>query len=136
MSGVKIIPPKSKILSRLRVAAYCRISTKADAQQSSIVTQEHYYEDHIKQNPSWIFVGVYSDVGSGTRIKGRSKFKALLCACKRGKIDMILTKSAHRFARNTMDALKTIRMLRNRNIDIYFEQEDIHSLYMKVPSLC
>ncbi len=129
MSVARIISPESKISPKLKVAAYCRISTRADGQQSSLVTQEHYYEDHIKQNPSWIFVGVYSDIGSGTRIKGRSRFKALLSACKRGKIDMILTKSAHRFARNTVDALKTIRMLRNRNIDIYFEQEDIHSLY-------
>jgi DNA invertase Pin-like site-specific DNA recombinase len=77
----------------------------------------------------WIFVGIYSDIGSGTRIKGRSRFKALLSACKCGKLDMILTKSAHRFARNTVNALKTIRILKNRNIDIYFEQEDIHSLY-------
>ncbi len=129
MSVASIIPPKSKIPSKLKVAAYCRISTRADGQQSSLVAQEHYYEDHIKQNPSWFFVGVYSDIGSGTRIKGRSRFKALLSACKRGKIDMILTKSAHRFARNTVDALKTIRMLRNKNIDIYFDQEDIHSLY-------
>ena len=74
-------------------------------------------------------MGIYSDIGSGTRIKGRSRFKALLSACKCGKLDMILTKSAHRFARNTVNALKTIRILKNRNIDIYFEQEDIHSLY-------
>ena len=91
--------------------------------------QEQYYEKRIRQNPDWIFAGVYSDIGSGTRIKGRSRFKALLSACRRGKVDMILIKSAHRFARNTVDALKTIRMLRRRNIDIYFEQEDIHSLY-------
>lgn len=140
MSVARIIPPKSKIPPKLRVAAYCRISTRADGQQSSLAAQEHYYEDHIKQNPSWIFVGVYSDIGSGTRIKGRSSFKALLSACKCGKLDMILTKSAHRFARNTVDALKTIRMLRNRNIDIYFEQEDIHSLYesseFMLPLIC
>ncbi len=129
MSVARIISTKSKIPPKLRVAAYCRISTRTDGQQSSLVAQEHYYEDHIKQNPSWIFVGVYSDIGSGARIKGRSRFKALLSACKRGKIDMILTKSAHRFARNRVDALKTIRMLSNRNIDIYFEQEDTHSLY-------
>ena len=129
MGTTRIIPLNSKNPPELRVAAYCRISTRAAEQRSSLMTQERYYEDHIKQNPSWVFVGVYSDIGSGTRIKGRNRFKALLSACKRGKIDMILTKSAHRFARNTVDALKTIRMLRRRNIDIYFEQEDIHSLY-------
>ena len=69
MSIARIIPPKSKIPPKLRVAAYCRISTRSDGQQSSLVAQEHYYEDHIKQNPSWIFVGIYSDIGSGTRIK-------------------------------------------------------------------
>lgn len=129
MSVARIIPPKSKIPPKLKVAAYCRISTRAAEQQASLVAQERYYEDCIRQNPSWVFAGVYSDIGSGMRIKGRSRFKALLSACKRGKIDMILTKSAHRFARNTVDALKTIRMLRSRNVDIYFEQENVHSLY-------
>lgn len=129
MGTTRIIPPNSKTPPELRVAAYCRISTRAAEQRSSLMTQERYYEDHIKQNPNWVFAGVYSDIGSGIRIKGRNRFKALVSACKRDEIDMILTKSAHRFARNTVDALKTIRMLRRRNIDIYFEQEDIHSLY-------
>ena len=129
MAIARIVPPKCKAQPKLKVAAYCRVSTRATEQQSSLMAQEHYYESHIKQNQNWVFAGVYSDIGSGTRIKGRSRFKSLLSACKRGKIDMILTKSAHRFARNTVDALKTIRMLRKRNIDIYFEQEDIHSLY-------
>jgi len=93
------------------------------------MAQKRYYEDHIKQNPIREFAGVYSDIGSGTRIKGRGRFKALLLACKHGKVDMILTKSAHRFARNTVDSLKTNRMLKRWNIGIYFEQEDIHSLY-------
>ena len=125
MAIARIVPPKCKAQPKLKVAA----STRAAEQQSSLMTQERYYENHIKQNPNWVFIDVYSDIGSGTRIKGRSRFKSLLSACKRGQIDMILTKSAHRFARNTVDALKTIRMLRRRNIDIYFEQEDIHSLY-------
>lgn len=98
MGVTRIIPPNSKAPAKLRVAAYCRISTRAVEQQSSLMAQERYYEDHIKQNPSWVFAGVYSDIGSGTRIKGRSRFKSLLSACKCGKIDMILTKSAHRFA--------------------------------------
>ena len=129
MGIARIMSPESKTQPKLRVAAYCRISSRKGGQQSSLAAQEHFYEDYIKQNPAWIFAGVYSDIGSGIRIKGRSKFKALLSACKRGKIDVVLIKSAHRFARNTVDALKTIRMLRNRNIDIHFEQEDIHSLY-------
>lgn len=129
MGTVKMIPPKASFPPKLKVAAYCRVSTKAAEQLPSLAMQEQYYEKHIKQNPDWIFAGVYSDVGSGTRIKGRSRFKALLSACRRGKVDMILTKSAHRFARNTVDALKTIRMLRHRNVDIHFERENIHSRY-------
>ena len=129
MGTVRTIPPKVNIPPNLNVAAYCRVSTKKAEQLSSLAMQEQYYEKRIRQNPDWIFVGVYSDIGSGTRIKGRSRFIALLSACRRGKVDMILIKSAHRFARNTVDALKTIRMLRNRNIDIYFERENIHTLY-------
>lgn len=128
MAIAKIIPLKCKVQPKLKVAAYCRISTRLAEQKSSLMAQEHYHESHIKQNSNWVFAGVYSDIGSGMRIKGRNKFKSLLSACKWGKIDMIFTKSIHRFARNTVDALKTIRMLRRRNIDIYFEQEDIHSL--------
>lgn len=129
MGAVRIIPPNNNTPPKLKVAVYCRISSKKAEQQSSLEGQERYYEDYIKQNSNWTFSGVYSDIGSGTRIKGRNRFRALISACRRGRIDMILTKSAHRFARNTVDALKTIRMLRNWNIDIYFEQEDIHSLY-------
>lgn len=129
MGTARIILPKANFPPKLRVAAYCRVSTNATGQLSSLAMQEQYYERHIKQNPDWVFAGVYSDIGSGTRIEGRSSFKSLLSACRRGKVDMILTKSAHRFARNTVDALKTIRMLRRRNVDIHFERENIHSLY-------
>lgn len=129
MGTTRIIPPKANFPSKLKVAAYCRVSTNAAEQLSSLAMQEQYYEKQIKQNPDWIFAGVYSDIGSGTRIKGRSRFRALLSACRCGKVDMILTKSAHRFARNTVDALKTIRMLRSRNVDIHFERENIHSLH-------
>lgn len=129
MGTVRTILPKVNIPPKLKVAAYCRVSTKKSEQSSSLTIQEQYYEKRIRQNPDWIFAGVYSDIGSGTQIKGRSRFKALLSACRRSKVDMILIKSAHRFARNTVDALKTIRMLRSRNIDIYFERENIHTHY-------
>jgi len=89
----------------------------------------YYYEERIKANPNWQFAGIYSDTGSGTTVKGRKRFNALLSACRRGKVDMILIKSAQRFVRNTLDALKTIRMLRRWKVDIYFETEDIHTLY-------
>lgn len=129
MGAVRVIPPSNIIPTQLKVAAYCRVSTKDPEQLSSLASQEQYYEERIKRTPHWTFVGIYSDIGSGTRAKGRRRFNAMISACRRGKIDMILTKSAHRFARNTVDALETIRMLRRWKVDIYFEQEDIHSLY-------
>lgn len=93
-----------------------------------MAAQENYYENKIKANPDWQFAGIYSDVGRGTTIKGRNRLNALISACRRGKIDMVLIKSASRFARNTVDALKTIRILHRWNVDIYFEKEDIHSI--------
>ena len=77
MGTVKMIPPKANFppKSKLRVAAYCRVSTNAAEQLSSLAMQEQYYEKHIKQNPDWIFVGVYSNVVSGTRVKGSNVIK-------------------------------------------------------------
>ncbi len=130
MATVKEIPPpRKKEPSFKKVAAYCRVSTKTQKQLDSLVAQENYYEDKIKANPDWQFAGIYSDVGSGTTIKGRKRLNALISACRRGKVDMVLIKAASRFARNTVDALKTIRMFRRWNVDIYFEKEDIHSIY-------
>ena len=128
MATVKEIPLRKKEPSLKKVAAYCRVSTSAQDQLDSLAAQERYYEDRIKANANWQFAGIYSDVGSGTTIKGRKRFNALLSACRRGKVDMILIKSASRFARNTVDALKTTRMLHRWNVDIYFETEDIHSI--------
>ena len=105
-----------------------------------MATQERYYEERIKANPHWKFAGIYADISSGTTIKGRKRFNALLSACRRGKVDMVLIKSAHRFARNTVDALETIRMLRRWKVDIYFEADDIHTLYesseFMLPLIC
>ncbi|WP_308588951.1 recombinase family protein [uncultured Oscillibacter sp.] len=129
MSTVTTVPPTKYIWPEKKVAAYCRVSTHAPEQLVSLAAQERYYEERIRANPYWTFVGIYSDIGSATRKKGRRRFNAMISACRRGKIDLVLTKSAHRFARNTVDALETIRMLRRWNVDIYFEQEDIHSLY-------
>lgn len=77
-------------------------------------------------NPNWQFAGNYSDVGSVTTIKEWNRLNALISACRRGRVDMVLMKSASRFARNTVDILKTIRMLCRWNVDIYFEAENIH----------
>lgn len=129
MATVREIPPQRKEPTLKKVAAYCRVSTKDQDQLDSLAAQERYYEERIKANSSWQLAGIYSDVGSGTTIKGRKRLNTLISACRRGKVDMVLIKSASRFARNTVDALKTIRMLRRWNVDIYFEAEDIHSLH-------
>ena len=129
MVTVKEIPPRKKEPALKKVAAYCRVSTKIQDQLDSLAAQEQYYEERIKANPRWKFTGIYSDVGSGTTIKGRKRLNALISACRRGRVDMVLIKSASRFARNTVDALKILRMLRRWNVDVYFETEDIHSLY-------
>ena len=129
MATVKAIPPHSKEPPLKKVAAYCRVSTKSQEQLDSLAAQECYYGERIRANPNWKFAGIYSDIGSGTTIKGRRRFNALISACRRGKVDMVLIKSAHRFARNTVDALETIRMLRRWKVDIYFEADDIHTLY-------
>ena len=129
MATIREIPPQRKELTLKKVAAYCRVSTKDQDLLDSLAAQERYYEEKIKANPHWKFAGIYFDVGSGTTIKGRKRLNALISACKRGKVDMVLIKSASRFARNTVDALKTIRMLHRWNVDIYFETENIHSLH-------
>ena len=129
MATVREIPPQRKEPTLKKVAAYCRVSTKDQDQLDSLAAQERYYEERIKANPNWQFAGIYSDIGSGTTIKGRKRLNALISACRRGRVDMVLIKSASRFARNTVDAMKTIRMPHRWNVDIYFETEDIHSLH-------
>lgn len=113
---------------RLRVAAYCRVSTSLEQQEGSYLSQISYYTEKIKANENWIFVGVYADEGiSGTSTKNREDFKKLLYDCQKGKIDLILTKSISRFARNTVDSLQTIRSLKEKNVAVYFEKENINT---------
>ena len=108
-----------------KVAAYCRVSTKEDIQQHSLEAQKKYYQRIIEQNPNYEFVGVYADTSSGLRKKNRVQFEKLLRDCKRGKIDIIFTKSISRFARNTLDFLKVIRELKYIGVDIFFQNEYI-----------
>ena len=104
MPTVKKILPQSKELPLKKVAAYCRVSTKVQEQLDGLAAQERYYEDKIRANPNWQFAGVYSDVGSGTTVKGRKLFEVRIFASRCGKIDMVLLKSASRFARNAVEA--------------------------------
>ena len=100
-----------------RVAAYCRVSTDSEEQLTSYTAQKAYYTQKIDENPDWEMAGIFADKGiTGTSMKKRVEFKKMIAACKRGKIDLILTKSLSRFARNTVDSLEVVRMLRANGI--------------------
>lgn len=112
-----------------RVCAYCRVSTDSEEQQTSYSSQIKHYSEQIKSNPEWEFVGIYADEGiSGTQVKKRTEFKRMIDDALKGKIDIIIAKSISRFARNTLDTLKYVRLLREHNVDVYFEKENIHTL--------
>ncbi len=114
---------------KLRVAAYCRVSTDSEDQLTSYTAQKEYYTQKIRENPDWELAGIFADRGiTGTSMKKRAEFNRMIAACKRGRIDMILTKSLSRFARNTVDCLATVRMLRGRGIGVHFEKENIDTL--------
>ncbi len=114
---------------KLRVAAYCRVSTELEQQESSYEAQVEYYTEKIEENPNWKNAGIYADDGkSATNTKKRDDFNAMIKDALDGKIDMILTKSGSRFARNTVDALMTIRKLKEKNVAVVFEKEGVNTL--------
>ena len=116
------------IKTKINVAAYCRVSTESDEQLNSLAVQRDYFNTLIGGHTDWNYVGIYYDEGiSGTSIKNRKGFNNMINDALAGKIDMIIVKSISRFARNTVDALQTIRLLRNKNIKIFFEKEQIDS---------
>ncbi|MBP3494595.1 MAG: recombinase family protein [Clostridia bacterium] len=113
---------------QLRVVAYCRVSTKQEEQLNSYETQKNYYTERINAEPNWTLVGIFADKGiTGTSVKNRDEFNKMIKLCKRGKVDMIITKSISRFARNTLDCLKYTRMLKAIGVDVFFEEQGIHS---------
>ena len=112
-----------------RVAAYCRVSTDSAEQLNSYAAQQAYYAQKIEENPEWENAGIFADEGiSGTSLKKRQEFNRMIEACRRGRIDMILTKSLSRFSRNTVDCLETVRMLKSNGIGVIFEKENINTL--------
>ena len=118
--------------NKRRVAAYARVSTDSDEQLSSYEAQVDFYTGYIQRNPEWEFVEVYTDEGvSGTNTKKREGFNRMISDALAGKIDLILTKSISRFARNTVDSLTTIRKLKEKGIEVYFEKENIYTLDAK-----
>lgn len=117
---------------KVRVAAYCRVSTESEEQESSYETQVAHYTSYINGNPEWEMVEVYADNGlSGTRTAKREAFNRMIADCEAGHIDMIITKSISHFARNTVGCLKYTRKLKELNIAVFFEKENINTLDAK-----
>ena len=136
MPKVTIIEPIKELLQeteiipaqKLRVAAYARVSTEQDEQESSYEAQVDYYTKFIQSNPDWVFVGVFADKGiTGTSTKNRDEFNRMIELALNGGIDLILTKSISRFARNTVDTLQTVRKLKAAGVEVRFEKENLHT---------
>ena len=112
-----------------RVAAYARVSTDSDQQYTSYTAQVSYYTEYIQRNPEWQFVDIYTDEGiTGTSTKYREGFNRMIEDALNGLIDLIVTKSVSRFARNTVDTLTTVRKLKERGVEVFFEKENIYTL--------
>ncbi|WP_316399593.1 recombinase family protein, partial [Enterococcus faecium] len=131
-----VIPARKRVgstaakekIKKLRVAAYCRVSTETEEQNSSYEVQVSHYTEFIKKNNEWEFAGIFADDGiSGTNTKKRDEFNRMIAECMDGNIDMVITKSISRFARNTLDCLQYIRQLKDKNISVYFEKENINT---------
>ena len=138
--NIRVIPPNRHIgtqkrtaaVQKTRVAAYCRVSTESEEQETSYEMQVLHYTDLIKSDPRWSFAGVYADDGiSGTNTLKRDSFNRMIEDCRNGKIDMIITKSISRFSRNTVDCLKYTRELKDMNVAVFFEKENINTLDAK-----
>lgn len=118
--------------AKRRVAGYARVSTDSEEQQTSYAAQVSYYTDYIQKRPDWEFVGVYTDEGiSATNTRHRDGFNRMIADALDGKIELIVTKSVSRFARNTVDSLTTVRKLKEKGVEVYFEKENIYTLDSK-----
>ena len=136
--NVTVIPAKTQgpapgqpAKKKLRVAAYCRVSTDKDEQLNSFEVQKAYYTEKILSNPNWKMADIVADEGiSGVSMKKRDEFNRMLRHCREGRIDMILVKSVSRFGRNTVDVMRTVRSLREKNITVLFEKENLDTSQM------
>ena len=119
-------------VQKRRVAAYARVSTDSDEQLTSYEAQVDYYTHYIRERPDWTFAGMYADEGiSGTNTRRREGFNQMIADALAGKIDLIITKSVSRFARNTVDSLTTVRKLKEKGVEVYFQKENIYTLDSK-----
>ena len=131
-TSMRMIQSKASFPIRLKVAAYARVSSSSDTAYGSLSEQTEYYERVIRSNPQWLFVGVFHDQGiSGTVKDARKGFLSLLKEADNGNIDIILTKSISRFARNTVDLLETVRHLKGIGVSVRFERENIDTSGME-----
>ena len=116
-------------IPKLKVAAYARVSTEQDEQQSSYGAQVDYYGKYIRSNPAWEFVGIYADEGiTGTNTKKRDGFNRMIADAKKNKFDLIVTREVCRFARNTVDTLVITRELKDYGIEVYFVSDNIWTM--------
>ena len=125
-----IVIPAVKESSKLRVAAYCRVSTDLVEQETSIEAQEQHYRDLISSNPSWELVGIFTDQGISGTTTDRPAFQELMKKCEQHKVDLILAKSISRFSRNTKDLVTSVRFLSSVNTKVYFEKENLDTSAM------
>lgn len=125
---IKTIAPTPQIAQHKRVAAYTRVSSEKDAMLHSLSAQVSYYNKLIQEKPDWQYVGVYSDEGITGTSTARDGFQQLLADCRAGKIDLVLVKSISRFARNTVTLLETVRELKTLEVDVFFEEQAIHTM--------
>lgn len=123
-----ITPNLQKDLRKLRVAAYARVSCDKDVMLHSLDAQVHYYRNLICGNPGWEFAGIYADEAKTGTKESREQFQQLLADCRAGNIDMVITKSVSRFARNTVTLLRTVRELKELGINVFFEEQNIKTL--------
>lgn len=125
---IEEIPAKPKEEKSIRVGAYARVSSDKDAAFHSLEAQTEYYREFVGNHPDWTLVDIYSDNGISGTIINRPEFQRMLEDCRAGKIDLVVTKSVTRFARNTVILLETVRELKALGIDCYFEKENMHSI--------
>ena len=124
----QVVFPTPRPIEVTKVAAYARVSSGKDAMLHSLSAQVSYYSELIQRHPGWLYCGVYADEAlTGTK-DSRENFQRLLAACRNGEVDMVITKSISRFARNTVTLLETIRELKELGVDVYFEEQNIHTL--------
>ena len=125
---VNIAPAVAETPRTKRVAAYARVSCGKDTMLHSLAAQIDYYRDYIIRNPEWRFAGVYADEAKTGTKDNREQFQLLLTECRSGNIDMVITKSISRFARNTVTLLETVRELKSLGIDVFFEEQNIYTM--------